>query len=141
MNNIPDLTQLTTKILEFIEFHDDPTTQELIKKSKSEYNYILSERFEIIPIAMVKLLSDIENRASNLEKIMDMISMLEKVKNGTNSIQNAEEVFFEKRAAEYLYPQFGGRDNFYKVAEENKLKQEKEGKKPPTATVTKSKFQ
>ena len=141
-NNIPDLTQLTTKILEFIEFHDDPTTQELIKNNKSNYNYILSERFEIIPIAMVKLLSDIENRASNLEKIMDMISMLEKVKSGTNSIQNAEEVFFEKRAAEYLYPQFGGRDNFYKVAEENKLKQEQEkigGK--TTATVTKSKFQ
>ena len=142
MNNIPDLTQLTTKILEFIEFHDDPTTQELINNNKSNYNYILSERFEIIPIAMVKLLSDIENRASNLEKIMDMISMLEKVKNGANSIQNAEETFFEKRASEYLYPQFGGRENFYKVAEENKLKQENEKKeRKTTATVTKSKFQ
>jgi hypothetical protein len=141
MNNIPDLTQLTTKILEFIEFHDNPTTQELINNNKSNYNYILSERFEIIPIAMVKLLSDIENRASNLEKIMDMISMLEKVKNGANSIQNAEETFFEKRAAEYLYPQFGGRENFYKVAEENKLKQENEKKGKTHATVTKSKFQ
>jgi hypothetical protein len=126
MNNIPDLTLLTTKILEFIEYHDDPVTQELIKTNKGSYNLTLSERFEIIPIAMIKLLSDIKNRASNLEKIMDMISMLEKVKNGSNSLQNAEEVFFEKRASEYLYPQFGGRENFYKVAEENKLKQEKE---------------
>jgi hypothetical protein len=121
---IPDLTLLTTKILEFIEFYDEPVTQELLINNKTGYNLIVDERFSIIPVAMLRLLSDTQNRASNLEKIMDMISMLEKVKNGTNSLENAENTFFEKRASEYLYPQFGGRENFYKIAEENKKKKE-----------------
>jgi hypothetical protein len=121
---IPDLTLLTTKILEFIEFYDEPLTQELLINNKTGYNLIVDERFSIIPVAMIRLLSDTQNRASNLEKIMDMISMLEKVKNGTNSLENAENIFFEKRASEYLYPQFGGRENFYKIAEENKKKKE-----------------
>ena len=121
---IPDLTLLTSKILEFIEFYDNPKTQNLIKTNKSKYNAMINERFEMIPIAMTRLLSDNEKRVQNLEKIMDMISMLEKVKNGNNTLENAETNFFEKRASEYLYPQFGGRDNFYKVAEENKQKRE-----------------
>ena len=124
LENMPDLTLLTSKILEFIVFHDDPETQELKSTNMGGYNYIISERFEIIPVAMVKLLSDIKNRATNLEKIMDMISILEKVKNGSNTLENAENIFFEKRAEEYLYPQFGGKDNFYKIAEENKKNQE-----------------
>ena len=35
-------------------------------------------------------------------------------------IEKAENEFVEKRAEEYLYPQFGGRENFYKISEENK---------------------
>ena len=123
---IPDLTLLTSKIIEFIEFYDDPSTQDLIKTNKGAYNLIINERFDLIPVAMIRLLSDSDKRASNLEKIMDMISMLDKVKNGSNSLENAENIFFEKRAEEYLYPKFGGRDNFYKVAEENKHKLEAE---------------
>jgi hypothetical protein len=125
---IPDLTLLTTKILEFIEFSDDPITHELLETNKNGYNLIIDERFSMIPFAMMRLLSDKQNRAVNLEKIMDMISMLNKVKNGDDSLENAENDFFEKRASEYLYPQFGGRDNFYKVAEENKKKKELEKK-------------
>ena len=104
--------------------HNITITNKLLINNKSGYNLIVDERFSIIPVAMLRLLSDTQNRASNLEKIMDMISMLEKVKNGTNSLENAENIFFEKRASEYLYPQFGGRENFYKIAEENKKKKE-----------------
>ena len=125
---IPDLTLLTTKIIEFIQFIDDPTTGKLLETNKNAYNLILEERFSVIPIAMIRLLSDNNNRAKNLEKIMDMISMLQKVKNGQDSLENAENDFFEKRASEYLYPQFGGRDNFYKISEENKKKKEQEKK-------------
>jgi hypothetical protein len=129
MSQIPDLTELTSKILEFIEYYDNPDTQELIKNNKGNYNYVISQKFEIIPYAMIKLLSDVDNRAQNLQKIMEMIKMLENVKNGTSTLQSAEEEFSEKRAKEYLYPQFGGRDNFYKIAEESKLKRDKEKKK------------
>ena len=61
----------------------------------------------------------------NLEKILDMINLLRSVKTGEKSLENAENEFVEKRAEEYLYPAFGGKDNFYKVAEENKKKKKK----------------
>ena len=51
-----------------------------------------------------------------------MITMLRSVKNGQKSFGDAENEFMEKRSEEYLYPAFGGRDNFYRIAEENKKK-------------------
>ena len=129
INAIPDLTLMTSKILEFIDFIAIPSTKELKKNNIGGYNYIVDERFSILPISMIKLLSEEENIATNLEKIMDMIRLLQDVKNGKNTFEITENEFFEKRAEEYVYPQFGGKEQFYKTAEENKLKQEKKNKK------------
>jgi hypothetical protein len=129
VNAIPDLTLLTDKILEFIEFYDAPETKTLRDTLMGNYNYIVGERFSVLPPSMIKLLSDVENRASNLEKIMEMLNLLQSVKDGKNSFEKTENDFFEKRAEEYIYPKFGGRENFYKVSEEYKQKQEAEERK------------
>jgi hypothetical protein len=123
---IPDLTLLTDKILEFIEFYDLPETKTLKENNIGNYNYIISQRFEKLPTSMMKLLSDEENRASNLEKIMEMLTLLQSVKDGRSTFEKTENDFFEKRAEEYIYPKFGGRENFYKVSEQKKLEKEKE---------------
>ena len=123
---IPDLTLLTDKILEFIEFSDLPETKTLKENNIGNYNYILSQRFDKLPSSMTKLLSDEENRASNLEKIMEMLTLLQAVKDGRSTFEKTENDFFEKRAEEYIYPKFGGRENFYKVSEQKKLEKEKE---------------
>ena len=125
ISSIPDLEQLTSKLLEFIEFVDSPEIVEMRKTQMGNFNYIVNEKFKMLPLSMVKLLSDTEHRAENLEKILDMINLLRSVKTGERSLENAENEFVEKRAEEYLYPAFGGKDNFYKVAEENKNKKKK----------------
>lgn len=119
-SNIPDLEKLTNDILDFIDFVDKPENIELRKKQSGNFNYLLNEKFKDMPSSMFKLLLDVDNRASNLEKILDMINMLKNVKNGYTTLENAENEFAEKRAEEYLYPAFGGKEQFYKVAEENK---------------------
>jgi hypothetical protein len=121
-SNIPDLEKLTNDILDFIEFVDKPENIELRKSQGGNFNYILNEKFKDMPSSMFKLLLDFDNRSSNLEKILDMINMLRNVKNGNTSLKNAENEFAEKRAEEYLYPAFGGKEQFYKVANENKKK-------------------
>ena len=129
INAIPDLTLLTSKLLEFIEFEDKPETHELKKNKRGEYNYIINDQFKILPPSMIKLLSEPDKRTENLSKILDMINILKEVKNGNKTFETAENEFVEKRAEEYLYPKFGGKDNFYKIAEENKRKMENKPKK------------
>lgn len=124
ISSIPDLELLTDKVLEFLEFVDLPETIKLKKNHPANFNYIINQKFNMLPVSMVKLLSETEHRAENLEKILDMINILRTVKIGEKSFETAENEFIEKRAEEYLYPAFGGKENFYKVAEENKKKQE-----------------
>ena len=126
--NIPDLKKLTDNVLKFIEFIDKPEIRELKKNEIGKYNYLVNEQFSGMPVSMIKLLSDYENRDKNLEKILDMINILKSVETGEKTFENAENEFVEKRAEEYLYPAFGGKDNFYKVAEENKKKKDKKKK-------------
>jgi len=125
---IPDLKKLTDNVLKFIEFIDKPEIRELKKNEIGKFNYLINQQFSEMPVSMIKLLSDYENRDKNLDKILDMINILKSVETGEKTFEIAENEFVEKRAEEYLYPAFGGKDNFYKVAEENKKKKEKKKK-------------
>lgn len=120
--DIPDLEKLTDEVLGFIDFVDKPEIREIYQSNKGQFNFLVNEQFPNLPLSMIRLLTDYENRSQNLEKILDMINLLRSVKTGERSLENAENEFVEKRAEEYLYPAFGGKDNFYKVAEENKKK-------------------
>jgi len=128
INAIPDLTLLTTKLLQFIEFEEKDETQKIKKEDRGQYNYIVNKEFDMLPQTMIKLLSEKEKRTENLQKVMDMLRLLKNVKEGKTNFEKAENEFMEKRSEEYLYPVFGGRDKFYQIAEENKKKQEKNKK-------------
>lgn len=125
---IPDLKKLTDNILKFIEFIDKPEIREIKKNEIGKFNYLVNEQFSDMPVSMIKLLSDYENKDKNLEKILDMINILKSIETGEKTFETAENEFVEKRAEEYLYPAFGGKENFYKVAEENKKKKNKKKK-------------
>jgi hypothetical protein len=120
--DIPDLEKLTNDVLGFIDFIDKPEIREIKETNTGQFNFFVNEKFPNLPLSMIRLLTDYENRSQNLEKILDMINLLRSVKTGERSLENAENEFVEKRAEEYLYPSFGGKDNFYKIAEENKKK-------------------
>lgn len=127
--DIPDLEKLTNDVLGFIDFIDRSEIREIYQSNKGQFNFLVNEQFPNLPLSMIRLLTDYENRSQNLEKILDMINLLRSVKTGERSLENAENEFVEKRAEEYLYPAFGGKDNFYKVAEENKKKNKNKNKK------------
>ena len=127
-SSIPDLEKLTNNILKFIDFVDDSEIKELKRTNVGKFNFMVNEQFPELPVSMIRLLTDYDNRTQNLEKILEMIELLRSVKTGQKTFENAENEFVEKRAEEYLYPAFGGKDNFYKVAEENKVAGEKKNK-------------
>ena len=111
---IPDVTELSTLIVDFIEFYDLPSTKRVRVANYPSYLNILYDKFNKMPMSMIKLLSDDENRADNLEKIIELLETLSKVKNGSVNIEAARDEFVEKQNEAYFYPAFGGKENLIK---------------------------
>ena len=114
---IPDVLELSRKVVEFIEYYDNPATKNLRLTNYPVYLNTLYEKFEKMPASMITILSDEKNRVANLEKVINMLEVLGKVKNGSKNIEEARDEFVEKNNEEYFYPAFGGKDQLIKDIE------------------------
>ena len=110
VNAIPDITLLSTLVIDFVEYYNMPSTQKLKNTNHGAYLNTLYDRFEKLPMSMIKLLSDDENQVENLEKIINMLETLSSVKRGEVSLDKAHDAFTEKQNEAYFYPAFGGKD-------------------------------
>jgi len=117
---IPNIEVLSSKVVEFIEFYDDPKTKKLRETNNGAYLNLLYDRFEILPLSMIKLLSepDKQARAQNLEKIILLLEKLAEVKLGKRNLETTRDEFLEENNEKYFYPAFGGKDALVKFAEE-----------------------
>ncbi len=107
---IPDITLLSSLVVDFVEFYNDPSVQKVRKTDHARYLNMMFEKFEKLPMSMIKLLSDEEEQIQNLQKIITLLETLSKVKQGQVSLQDAHDEFTEKQNEEYFYPAFGGKD-------------------------------
>jgi hypothetical protein len=120
INAIPNIELLSSKIVEFLEFYDEPETTKLRKENHPHYLFKLYERFEILPASMIKLLSEPNQslRTQNVEKIIMLLEKLAEVKAGTRNLESTRDEFLEENNEKYFYPAFGGKENLMKLAEE-----------------------
>jgi hypothetical protein len=107
---IPDITLLSSLVVDFIEFYNDPSVTQIRKLEHGRYLNMLFDKFEKLPASMIKLLSDEEEQVQNLQKIITMLETLSKVKDGKITLQSAHDEFTEKQNEDYFYPAFGGKD-------------------------------
>ena len=98
INAIPDIELLSSKIVEFLEFYDEPTIVRLRKENHSHYLFKLYERFEILPASMIKLLSEPNQRlrTQNVEKIIMLLERLAEVKAGKRNLESTRDEFLEE---------------------------------------------
>jgi hypothetical protein len=111
---IADPDKLIKNVLYALEIMD---TSEMIELQKDNYPNFMNHIINKIPdiqTSMIKILSDRENRVYNLEKVIEMIETLRRVKNGQLEMQKAFSDFVEQQNEKYIYPQFGGKDEFEK---------------------------
>ena len=111
---IADPDTLIKNVLKAIEIMDRP---DMIQLQKVNYPNFMDRIINDIPdiqTSMIKILSDRENRVYNLEKVLEMIETLRKVKNGQLDMQKAFSDFIEQQNEKYIYPQFGGKEEFEK---------------------------
>ena len=120
INAIPDIELLSSKVVEFLEFYDEPETTKLRKENHPHYLFKLYERFEILPASMIKLLSEPNQslRTQNVEKIIMLLERLAEVKAGTRNLDSTRDEFLEENNEKYFYPAFGGKEYLMKLAEE-----------------------
>ena len=110
VNAIPDITLLSTLVIDFVEYYNMPSTQKLKNTNYGAYLNTLYDKFEKLPTSMIKLLSDDDNQVENLEKIINMLETLSSVKRGEVSLETAHDIFTEKQNEAYFYPAFGGKE-------------------------------
>ena len=120
INAIPDLVLLSSKIVEFLEFYDNPAIIKLRNNDHPNYLHKLYEKFELMPVSMIKLLSEPNKklRMQNLEKIILLLEKLAEVKNGKRDLEETRDDFLEANNEQYFYPSFGGKDELIKLAQE-----------------------
>lgn len=129
-NAIPDLGELMGTIEAMLQFMETDHMKELEKVNKAEFETLVYGRYnDIIPMKIISLMVD-DNRYENLDGLLDMFDILTDVKNGKKNIHEEAEKFGEKQNAKFVYPQFGGKENFEKMMAKKTKK--KKNKMPPT---------
>lgn len=122
---IPDLSQMLEKIYELLKEADKFLVPGLSEEKRKKIETRLSQKYNN-DIASVKIISLMlaEERYENLERLLDMFDRLEEVKKGRVEINEAQRNFGEKLNEKYVYPKFGGKEEFEKkMAEEAAAKQ------------------
>jgi hypothetical protein len=127
--NIVDTTRYMQLFNEMVEFIKTPKMQEMKINNPANYNNQINLKNNgDLSYSILRLLNEDIN---NEHKIRDMISILDECRSGKKNIEKETEQFNEKVSEEYLFPSFGGKENYYKkIAEgQEKIKKEQEEKK------------
>lgn len=123
--SIPDIEDLTSKVVDFLQFIDDPDMIEMEKTDNVKYFQMVNSSFESLPYSIIKLLTERENRDVNLEKLLDMFAIMQTIKNGEKNISSAFTDYKETLNEEYVYPKFGGKAEFERKMDKKKRKAER----------------
>lgn len=130
--SIPDIAQLTGTIIEFVEYLSQPQVIEMSKGDEVAYKQHLENKFEDFSLkyySIFRMLLEEKNRAENLNKLISMMEILKNIKDGKKDHDKEFEKFKEERAEEYIYPQFGGKNNFQRVLAQRAREKELEDRK------------
>ena len=97
-------------------------------KKKEEYENIIYGKFNsFLPMKIISLLVE-QERYNNLTELLDMFETLKDIKAGKKDINIEAEKFGEHNRSKYVYPKFGGKDNFIQEMSNPKNQQDKQNK-------------
>lgn len=130
---IPDLNQLTIEVINFLEYIGTTEIEELEINDNEAFVKDIENKFPEFTLKYVtvyKMLLDKESREENLIKLLNLIEILKNVQSGNKNLESEFNNFKESLAEEYVYPKFGGKENFEKkIKERAEKKQRKKFKK------------
>lgn len=128
---IPDLEKLLETVLEFLKYISTDEMQKLEDSDPTAFERHLDSKFENLSLryySIFKLLLDKEHREENVCKLIDIFTTLNKIKSGSLDIKKATDDFHEEQNHEYIYPKFGGKEEFEKEMLKDKYSKKEKGK-------------
>ena len=124
---IPDLGMMTGYIMEMLAFMDSPEMMKKKRENEKEYELVVFHKYrDLMPTKIIDLL--MEDKINNLKKIISMFETLNDIKVGKREMTKEYNKFTENVNSEYVYPQFGGKQQFNQKMMEYAKQQKKEGK-------------
>ena len=120
---IPDLQDMLDYVNHLIAFLETPEMVFLSQSNHEEFEKTVYQKYnQYMPIKIIGLLIDENERYDNLDKLIDMFDSLDDVKQGNKNMQKEYEKFSEKLNEQYLYPQYGGKEQFITEMQQNNTK-------------------
>lgn len=123
VNAIPDLEKLLSIVLEMLLYINTDEMQKLETTDEIAFEHHLDAKFEYLSskyYIIFKMLLDKKHRTENIEKLIDTFSILRDVKSGSINIHDADKNYKEALNEQYIYPKYGGKENFEKEMLNNK---------------------
>lgn len=125
VNAIPNIDKLLETVLEFLQYINTDEMQQLERDDEYAFEYHMNSKFEDFSLqhySIFRLLMDKKNREDNICKLIDMFNILKRVKKGELELEKANKDFQEDLNNEFIYPKFGGKENFEKTLKNKKNK-------------------
>lgn len=128
---IVDLDNVVKQIIEILEFMNTKEMIEMKEADSKLFEKYIDDKYSDFSLeyhSILRLL--LENNEANIKKLMIIIGTLRKVKNKELDMDDVFENFKEGLAEEYIYPKFGGKEEFEKtIIERNNKKIKKQQKR------------
>lgn len=119
-NDYENSKEYTTTHQQYLELKRKITKlRKSADKKKEEFENIVYGKYNnVLPMKIISLLIE-QERYDNLNELLDMFETLKDIKLGKKDINLEAEKFGEKNRSKYVYPKFGGKDNFLEKMSEN----------------------
>ena len=131
-NAIPNLEKLLDSILELLRYINTDEMQKMETDDQQAFEQHVDAKFNDLSIryySIFRLLMDKEHREENVHQIIDMISKLKEIKEGKVDIEKATKDYTETKNQAYIYPKWGGKEQFEKAMREEEKKNKGKKKK------------
>lgn len=118
---IPDLDVLSKNVYDILCYLEDSKTQQHMKKKANVagVRMMLNNKYaDAMPLGMIDMLLEEENREENVERILQMIEYLRDAKRGGNErLKELEKIVTEDVNNRYSYSQYGSKEAFERALE------------------------
>jgi hypothetical protein len=129
VDSIPDLDILTGHIFDILTYLEKPQTINLMKTNQAAVKMYLNNKYaDSIPLGIITLLMEEDNKDENIERLMRMFESLRKAKGGKLSLEEAKESLIEDVSQRYLYSDYGGSKEAFEKALMMELQKEQQKK-------------
>lgn len=107
-------------INELMEYTELPHMIKLEQSDNKKFMNLVCGRFNSkLSMNMINLLTS-SDKYENLDKLLDLLDTMRDIKDGKKDIREEHSRFTEKMNEHFVYPKFGGKDNFEKEMSEPK---------------------